>query len=152
MLVMDWKDVVFLLYRGLLVFEDSHRITSEEFTKQKAYFKKLGKYYDKVHEDEDLRKLHECAKCENHTPKNYVPTDGEDEEITEVGSIVKDTETEEDNELPSGEESSWILCQLLTMTLELVLTMKVKNLMKSNMYLLLLRMCQNMENERCIKL
>ena len=80
-------------------------MTSEEFTEQKAYFKKLEKYYDKVHEDEDLRKLCECAKRENHTPKNYVPTDDEDEEIMEVGSVAKDTETEEDDELSSGEES-----------------------------------------------
>ena len=93
---------VFLLYRGSLVFEDSYRMTSAEFTEWKAYFKKLEKYYDKVHEDEDLRKLHEHAKCENHTLKNYVPTDDEDEEIMEVGSVVKDTETDEDDESSSG--------------------------------------------------
>ena len=80
-------------------------MTSEELTEQKAYFKKLEKYYDKLHEDEDLRKLCEHAKHENHTPKNYVPSDDEDEEVTEVGSVAKDTETEEDDELSSGEES-----------------------------------------------
>ena len=77
-------------------------MTSEEFAEQKAYFKKLSKYYDKVHEDNDLRKLHECAKCENCTPKNYVPTDDESEDITEVGSVAKDTESEEDTESSSG--------------------------------------------------
>ena len=93
---------VFLLYRGSLVFEDSCRMTSAEFTEWKAYFKKLEKYYDKVHEDEDLRKLCEHAKCKNHTPKNYVPTDDEDEEIMEVCSVTKDTETDEDDESSSG--------------------------------------------------
>ena len=95
---------VFLLYRGSLVFEDSHRMTSEEFSEWKAYFKKLEKYYDKVHEDEDLRKLHECAKHENCTPKNYVPSDDEDEDIMEVGSVAKDTKTEEECGSSGAEE------------------------------------------------
>ena len=93
---------VFLLYRGSLVFEDSCRMTSEEFAEQKAYFKKLSKYYDKVHNDNDLRRLREHAKRENHSPKNYVPTDDESEDITEVGSVAKDTESEEDAESSSG--------------------------------------------------
>ena len=79
---------VFLLYRGSLVFEDSRRMTSEEFSDQKAYFKKLSKHYDKVHEENDLKKLHERAQCENRTPKNYVPSDDESEKITEVGSVA----------------------------------------------------------------
>ena len=77
-------------------------MTSEEFTERKAYFKKLSKYYDKVHEENDLRKLHECAQHENRTPKNYVPNDEESEEITEVGSVAKDTESEEEGESSSG--------------------------------------------------
>ena len=94
---------VFLLYRGSLVFDNSQRMTSEEFTEWKAYFKKLSKYYDKVHEDNDLKKLREHAKHENRTPKNYVPSD--DEEITEVASVGKDTDTEEDSESSSGSSS-----------------------------------------------
>ena len=74
-------------------------MTAEEFTEQKAYFKKLSKFYDKVHEDNDLRKLCEHAKRENRTPKNYVPSD--DDEITEVASVAKDTDTEEDSESSS---------------------------------------------------
>ena len=75
---------VFLLYRGSLVFENSRRMTSEEFTERKDYFRKLSRYYDKVHEENDLRKLCERAKRENRTPKNFVPSD--DDEITEVAS------------------------------------------------------------------
>ena len=82
-------------------------MTSEEFTEWKDYFRKLSKYYDKVHEDNDLRKLCERAKHENRTPKNYVPSD--DDEITEVASVAKDTDTEEDSETTSepssGDES-----------------------------------------------
>ena len=77
-------------------------MTSAEFTEWKAYFKKLEKYYDKVNEDEDLRKLCEHAKCKNRIPKNYMPTDDKDEEIMEVGSVAKDTETDEDDESSSG--------------------------------------------------
>ena len=77
-------------------------MTSEEFTERKDYFRKLSKYYDKVHEDNDLRKLREHAKHENCTPKNYVPSD--DDEIMEVASVAKDTDTEEDSE--SSSESS----------------------------------------------
>ena len=94
---------VFLLYRGSLVFDNSKRMTAEEFTERKAYFKKLSKYYDKVHEDNDLRKFCERANRENRTPKNYVPSD--DDEITEVASVGKDTETEEDSESSSGSSS-----------------------------------------------
>ena len=98
---------VFLLYRGSLVFENSRRMTSEEFTEWKDYFRKLSKYYDKVHEDNDLRKLREHAKHENCTPKNYMQSD--DDEITEVASVAKDTDTEEDSksssESSSGDES-----------------------------------------------
>ena len=36
---------VFLLYRGNLVFEDSRRMSSEEFTARKQQLKKLEKYY-----------------------------------------------------------------------------------------------------------
>ena len=93
---------VFLLYRGSLVFDDSRRMTSEEFTEHKAWFKKLLKYYDKVHEENDLRKLHECAQRENRTPKNYVPSDEESEEITELATFDKDTESEEEGESSSG--------------------------------------------------
>ena len=93
---------VFLLYRGSLVFEDSRRMTSEEFAERKAYFKKLSKYYEKVHDNNDLRRLREHAKHENCTPKNYVPTDDESKDTTEVGSVAKDTESEEDAESSSG--------------------------------------------------
>ena len=93
---------VFLLYRGSLVFDDSRRMTSEEFTEQKGYFPKLSKYYDKVYEENDLRKLHECAQHENRTRKNYVPSDEESEEIMELATFDKDTESEEEGESSSG--------------------------------------------------
>ena len=78
-------------------------MTSEEFTERKDYFRKLSRYYDKVHEENDLRKLREHAKRENRTPKNFVPSD--DDEITEVASVAKDTDTEEDSESSSVDSS-----------------------------------------------
>ena len=80
---------VFLLYRGNLVFENSHRLTTSEFDEKRPLMKKLEQYYATPEPDTSLEKLHQRAK--KSTTKNMIESNPDDSSIEEVGSLPKDT-------------------------------------------------------------
>ena len=79
------KCKVFLLYRGSLVFEDTHRMTTKEHQDHRPILRKLARYYDTVEKEkvlESIRCTSELAKklaMEHKPAKNCIPSDEESE-------------------------------------------------------------------------
>ena len=71
------KCKIFLLYRGSLVFEDSHRVTVAEYTERRRLYSQLDRYYKKM--ETDKRKAKKLTSDSPVYSQNAIPTDSKSE-------------------------------------------------------------------------